>query len=80
MRKYIYCMKGIVYKELVRFIKQKSRFFSALVRPLLWLFVFSIGFKSVLTLEIIEPYENYITYETYIIPGLVGMILLFSGM
>ena len=56
MRKYIYCMKGIVYKELVRFIKQKSRFFSALVRPLLWLFVFSIGFKSVLTLEIIEPY------------------------
>ena len=80
MRKYIYCMKGIVYKELVRFIKQKSRFFSALVRPLLWLFVFSIGFKSVLTLEIIEPYENYITYETYIIPGLVGMILLFNGM
>ena len=80
MRKYIYCMKGIVYKELVRFIKQKSRFFSALVRPLLWLFVFSIGFKSVLELEIIEPYENYITYETYIIPGLVGMILLFNGM
>ena len=80
MRKYVYCMKGIVYKELVRFIKQKSRFFSALVRPLLWLFVFSIGFKSVLTLEIIEPYENYITYETYIIPGLVGMILLFNGM
>mgnify|MGYP003405873353 FL=1 len=80
MRKYVYCMKGIVYKELVRFIKQKSRFFSALVRPLLWLFVFSIGFKSVLELEIIEPYENYITYETYIIPGLVGMILLFNGM
>ena len=80
MRKYVYCMKGIVYKELVRFIKQKSRFFSALVRPLLWLFVFSIGFKSVLALEIIEPYENYITYETYIIPGLVGMILLFNGM
>ena len=80
MKKYIYCMKGIVYKELIRFLKQKSRFFSALVRPLLWLFIFSVGFKAALGLAIIPPYETYITYETYIVPGLVGMILLFNGM
>ena len=80
MRKYIYCMKGIVYKELIRFLKQKSRFFSALVRPLLWLFIFSVGFKTALGLAIIPPYETYITYETYIVPGLVGMVLLFNGM
>ena len=80
MKKYIYCMKGIVYKELIRFLKQKSRFFSALVRPLLWLSIFSVGFKSALGLAIIPPYETYITYETYIVPGLVGMVLLFNGM
>ena len=80
MKKYIYCMKGIVNKELIRFLKQKSRFFSALVRPLLWLFIFSVGFKSALGLAIIPPYETYITYETYIVPGLVGMVLLFNGM
>lgn len=80
MKKYIYCMKGIVYKELIRFLKQKSRFFSALVRPLLWLFIFSAGFKTALGLAIIPPYETYITYETYIVPGLVGMVLLFNGM
>jgi ABC-2 type transport system permease protein len=80
MKKYIFCMKGIVYKELVRFLKQKSRFFSALVRPLLWLFIFSVGFKTALGLAIIPPYETYITYETYIVPGLVGMVLLFNGM
>jgi ABC-2 type transport system permease protein len=73
-------MKGIVYKELIRFLKQKSRFFSALVRPLLWLFIFSAGFKTALGLAIIPPYETYITYETYIVPGLVGMVLLFNGM
>jgi len=73
-------MKGIVYKELIRFLKQKSRFFSALVRPLLWLFIFSVGFKAALGLAIIPPYETYITYETYIVPGLVGMVLLFNGM
>ena len=80
MKKYIYCMKGIVYKELISFLKQKSRFFSALVRPLLWLFIFSVGFKAALGLAIIPPYETYITYETYIVPGLVGMVLLFNGM
>ncbi len=80
MKKYYYCAKGIIYKELLRFIKQKSRFFSALVRPLLWLFIFSVGFKTALGPPIIPPYETYITYETYIVPGLIGMIMLFNGM
>ena len=80
MNIYINCMKGIVYKELIRFIKQKSRFFSALVRPLLWLFIFSAGFRAIFEFGIIEPYGISINYETYIIPGLVGMILLFNGM
>lgn len=80
MRSLYYCALGIIYKELLRFIKQKSRFFSALVRPLLWLLIFSVGFKTALGLAIIPPYETYITYETYIVPGLIGMILLFNGM
>lgn len=78
--RYLYCAKGIIYKELLRFMKEKSRFFAALVRPLLWLFIFAAGFKSALGLAIAPPYETYITYETYIVPGLVGMILLFNGM
>ena len=80
MREHLNCAKGIIYKELLRFLKQKSRFFSALVRPLLWLFIFSVGFKMALGLAIIPPYETYITYETYIVPGLIGMIMLFNGM
>lgn len=80
MKIYINCLKGIVYKELIRFFKQKSRFFSALVRPLLWLFIFSVGFKTAFSFDIVEPYSSEISYQTYIIPGLVGMILLFNGM
>ena len=80
MKSLYYCALGIIYKELLRFLKQKSRFFSALVRPLLWLVIFSSGFKAALGLAIIAPYETYITYETYIVPGLIGMILLFNGM
>lgn len=71
---------GIVRRELLRFIHQRERFFAALVRPLVWLVVFASGFRAALGLSIIEPYQTYITYEVYIVPGLIGMIQLFNGM
>jgi ABC-2 type transport system permease protein len=74
------CLAGIVARELLRFVHQKERFFSALVRPLVWLFIFATGFRSTLGVSIIPPYETYILYEVYITPGLVVMIQLFNGM
>lgn len=72
--------RAIITRELARFVTQRERFFAALVRPLVWLFVFAAGFRAALGLSIIPPYKTYISYETYIVPGLCGMILLFSGM
>ncbi|WP_394753392.1 ABC transporter permease [Crenothrix sp.] len=71
---------GIVWRELFRFVTQRERFVSALVRPLVWLFVFAAGFRAALGLAITPPYETYILYEVYITPGLCGMIQLFNGM
>ena len=76
---YIRCFKGIVLREALRFVHQKERFFSALVRPLVWLGIFAAGFRSVLGVAIIPPYETYIPYEVYIAPGLIAMIQLFNG-
>ncbi len=73
-------MWGIVGRELWRFIQQKERFISALVRPLIWLFVFAAGFRASLGVAISPPYDTYILYEVYITPGLCGMIQLFNGM
>jgi ABC-2 type transport system permease protein len=73
-------MSGIIWRECGRFITQRERFVSALVRPLVWLFVFAAGFRSALGLAIMPPYETYILYEVYITPGLIGMIQLFNGM
>ncbi len=73
-------MWGIIGRELRRFIHQRERFISALVRPLIWLFVFAAGFRAALGIAIIPPYETYILYEVYITPGLIGMIQLFNGM
>ncbi|MCI0916738.1 ABC transporter permease [Pseudomonas stutzeri] len=80
MTAYWECLRAIIGREWLRFVQQRSRFFSALVRPLLWLVVFAAGFRAALGIAIIEPYETYITYETYIVPGLACMILLFNGM
>jgi len=77
---YLICFRGIVWREALRFLHQRERFVSALVRPLLWLFIFAAGFRQVLGVSITPPYQTYILYEVYITPGLVGMILLFNGM
>ena len=71
---------GIARRELLRFTHQRERFLAALVRPLVWLFIFAAGFRSVLGLSITPPYRTYVLYEVYVTPGLCGMILLFAGM
>ncbi len=73
-------MRAIVGREFLRYIHQRERFVAALVRPLVWLLIFAAGFRAALGLSIIPPYQTYITYETYIVPGLCAMVLLFNGM
>jgi ABC-2 type transport system permease protein len=73
-------LAAITARELGRFVRQRGRLVSALVRPLLWLAVFAAGFRNVFGVAINPPYETYITYDVYIAPGLVGMVLLFNGM
>jgi ABC-2 type transport system permease protein len=80
LAQYAICLKGIVWREGSRFLHQRERFISALVRPLVWLFIFAAGFRQVLGISIIPPYETYIPYEVYIAPGLLAMIQLFNGM
>src|SRR5262249_42167155 len=77
---YALCLKGIIWREALSFLHQRERFGAALVRPLIWLFIFAAGFRQVLGLSIIPPYETYILYEVYITPGLMLLIQLFNGM
>src|SRR6201746_1146610 len=77
---YLACLNGVVWREALRFLHQRERFVSALVRPLVWLFIFPAGFRQVLGISIIPPYETYILYDVYITPGLMAMIQLFNGM
>ena len=80
MNSFVGVARAIVGREFLRFIHQRERFIAALVRPLVWLLIFAAGFRAALGLSIIPPYQTYITYETYILPGLCAMVLLFNGM
>src|SRR5438876_5778178 len=73
-------MRAVTMREIIKFVQQRGRLLSALVRPLMWLAVFAAGFYNVFGVSIIPPYKTYITYQVYIVPGLLGIILLFHGM
>ena len=73
-------LRAIVMREVLKFVQQRGRLLSALVRPVLWLAVFAAGFRNVFGVAIAEPYDTYIPYDVYIVPGLMGMVLLFNGM
>src|SRR5213082_42962 len=73
-------MRAVTMREIFKFVQQRGRLLSALVRPLMWLAVFAAGFYNVFGVSIIPPYKTYITYQVYIVPGLLCSILLFHGM
>lgn len=73
-------MRAVVGREINKFLRQPSRLASALVRPLLWFVVFSAGFHNVFGVSIVPPYETYVEYSVYMVPGLLSMVALFNGM
>ena len=73
-------LRAVMMRDMAKFVQQRGRLLAALVRPLIWLAVFAAGFYNVFGVSIIPPYKTYITYQVYIVPGLLGMILLFHGM
>lgn len=73
-------LRAVVGREINKFLRQPSRLASALVRPLLWFVVFSAGFHNVFGVSIVPPYETYVEYQVYMVPGLLAMVALFNGM
>jgi ABC-2 type transport system permease protein len=63
----------IVLREFKRFFRQRGRLLVTIARPLLWLFIVGAGFGSLIDAD--EP-GNYLRF---ILPGIVGMTILFSS-
>ncbi|MFZ6017179.1 MAG: ABC transporter permease [Nitrospirota bacterium] len=63
----------IVAREFKKFIRERSRLFSAIARPLLWLFIVGAGLS-----RLISP-DTGVPYIQFIFPGILGMTILFSS-
>ncbi len=65
---------AITARELKRMVRQRGRLVSALVRPLIWLLIIGTGFEAMLGR--LGPGG----YQQFLVPGLIGMVLLFGAM
>ncbi|MEW6053298.1 MAG: ABC transporter permease [Nitrospirota bacterium] len=63
----------IVAREFKKFTREKSRLFSAIARPLLWLFIVGAGISRLV------PHDTGVPYTQFIFPGIIGMTILFSS-
>ncbi len=63
----------ITAREFKKFIRERSRLFSTLARPLIWLFLVGGGLSRVV------PSGGDITYLQFFFPGIIGMTILFSS-
>jgi ABC-2 type transport system permease protein len=73
-------LRAIAGREIDKFLRQPGRLISSLVRPALWLVVFAAGFQNVFGVAILPPYDSYVEYRVYMVPGLAMMVCLFNGM
>lgn len=71
---------GVVLRDGGHFLGQKGRLLSALLRPALWLLIFAAGLGVAFGEAAVPPYARPVAYPVYILPGLLGMVLLFNGM
>lgn len=64
----------IVLREFKRFLRQKGRLVVAFARPLIWLFIVGSGFTRLIDVD-----GEGADYIQFILPGIVGMTILFSS-
>jgi ABC-2 type transport system permease protein len=65
---------AVVEREMLKMRKQRGRLLAAMVRPLLWLLVIGSGLAAV------EDTRGGGDYQSFLVPGVLGMTLLFGGM
>jgi ABC-2 type transport system permease protein len=65
---------AVIEREMLKLFRQRSRLLSAMVRPLIWLFVIGAGLDAML------GRAGNVSYQYFLVPGVVGMAMLFGAM
>jgi ABC-2 type transport system permease protein len=67
-------VQAIVWRDLTRSFRQKSRIVGGLARPFMWLLLVGTGYNA------IARVEGAVSYQAYVMPGLIVMSALFGSM
>ena len=65
---------GVLEREVLRMIRQRTRLIAAMVRPLIWLLVIGGGFSATI------GRAHGVNYQDFLVPGVIGMTTLFGAM
>jgi len=60
-------------RDLIRYVRQRSRLYSSIARPILWLFILGSGLRP--SFGAIQGYN----YTQFIFPGIISMALIFTA-
>ena len=67
-------INAMIMRDLTRMVRQRGRLVSAMVRPLIWLFVIGSGFDALLSAA------GTPNYRQFLVPGLLCMVMLFGAL
>lgn len=65
---------ALCYRELLRFVRERSALYATLARPVLWLIVLGSGMQNAFRAQ------TGFDYAAYLLPGVVAMTILFGGL
>ena len=65
---------ALCYRELLRFVRERSALYATLARPTLWLLVLGSGMQNAFRAQ------TGVAYAAYLLPGVVTMTILFAGL
>lgn len=65
---------ALCYRELLRFVRERSAFYATLARPTLWLIVLGSGMQNAFRAQ------TGVDYAAYLLPGVIAMTILFGGL
>jgi len=65
---------ALCFRELLRFVRERSALYATLARPTLWLIVLGSGMQNAFR------QETGVAYAAYLLPGVVTMTILFGGL
>lgn len=74
MRRFFLTVYVITVRDLKKFFRQRTRLIGMIARPLTWLFIIGTGLNQVIRGGL------GVNYIQFILPGILGMTILFSAM